>query len=302
MRQPHQIAHAGGHRESGPSSRAPARRNDPPLSGAGPLTRSLDHRFASAPRIIPFVAILVVGYVGMVAVLVATGTVIVHWGAFAGLRGWDEDVTTWLADHRTGFLDTVTGVVSQGADTMGVVGFAIVLEIVLVVQRRWWALLIAPVGLVLELVTFLTVNAVVGRPRPTAPKLGSEPSTSSFPSGHVAATVVLWGAVALLFFSASSRRWVRSAAFSVVVVLACAVGTARVYRGMHHPSDVVAGGLMGLAALAVTVLVVRVTAADPDAGPPESDAASGTPERRRLPAVPSRSSPSRTLSAAPEPT
>ena len=78
------------------------------------------------------------------------------------------------------------------------------------------------------------------------PKLGSEPSTSSFPSGHIAATVVLWGAIAVLFFSASTYRWVRATAYTIVVVLACAVGTARVYRGMHHPSDVVFGGLMGV--------------------------------------------------------
>ena len=42
---------------------------------------------------------------------------------------------------------------------MGIVVIALVVEIVLVVQRRWWALLIAPIGLGLELVTFLTVNA-----------------------------------------------------------------------------------------------------------------------------------------------
>ena len=103
--------------------------------------------FASVPPPIALFAIVVVGYVGMVAVLVGVGEVLVHTGALAGLRDWDDHVTAWMADHRTGSLDTVTGFLSRAADTIGVVVCALVIELVLVVQRRWWALLIVPIGL-----------------------------------------------------------------------------------------------------------------------------------------------------------
>jgi undecaprenyl-diphosphatase len=44
----------------------------------------------------------------------------------------------------------------------------------------------------------------------------------------------------------------------VVALLATAViGFARVYRGMHHPSDVAAGALLGLAALGVAIIAAR---------------------------------------------
>jgi len=228
----------------------------------GPVSRSLERRFASAPRVVPLVTIVLVGYVGMVAVLVGVGELIVHADALSGLRHWDDDVTSWMVEHRTAWLDDLTSLLTRLADTMGVVLIALVVEIVLVVQRRWWALLIVPIGLGLELLTFLTVNTIVGRPRPDVPKLGSEPSTSSFPSGHIAATVVLWGAIALLFCSASAYRWVRVTAYTIVAVLACAVGTARVYRGMHHPSDVVLGGRMGPGSLAIAALAVRVASDD----------------------------------------
>jgi membrane-associated phospholipid phosphatase len=284
MHQPRTVQDGGQRAPAIPSSTSPAG-NDPLGSQQGRLSRTLDQRFAALPPIIPLVAIVIVGYLGMVAALVGTGHVIMHGGAFAGLRGWDDDVTSWIADHRTAFLDTLTAVLSRGADTIGVVAFAIVVETVLVVQRRWWALVIVPLGLGLELVTFLTVNAVIGRPRPAVPKLGSEPSTSSYPSGHTAATIVLWGAVALLFCTSSTHRRLRSSAYTIVVVLACAVGTARVYRGMHHPSDVIAGGMMGLAALAVTVLAVRVASADAGAPGGEPDDPSAMRQDPRLPAV-----------------
>lgn len=259
--------------------------DDPALRRDGPLTRSLSERFASARPTVPLAAIVIVGYAAMVTTLVGTGYAIVHAGPLAGLRSWDDDVTMWMADHRIAVFDTITAVLSRGGDTVSVVAFAVVVEIVLVVQRRWWVLLIVPIGLGLELATFLTVNAIVGRPRPTVPPLGSQPTTSSFPSGHTAATVVLWGAVALVFWSVSSRQRVRSVAYVVVGVLACAVGTARVYRGMHHPSDVIAGGLMGLTVLGVTVLAVRVAAADAGASRIEPAGADEAPEPPRLPAV-----------------
>ncbi len=277
-------------REGPPSELSPpqpvtTRRGDPLLDRAGPVSRSLAPRFESVPPVVPFFAIVIVGYIGMVAVLVGVGELIVHLGPLAGLRDWDEAAARWLADHRTGFLDSVTGFLSRAADTMGVIALALVLEIVLVFQRRWWALLIAPIALGLELVTFLTVNAVVGRPRPDVTKLGSEPSTSSFPSGHTAATVVFWGAVALLLCSGSTSRRVRSTAYAVVVVLAVAVGSARAYRGMHHPTDVIVGALMGLAALSVTVLAVRVTALEVRARHRELGDAPAASRRGQVPAV-----------------
>jgi len=251
----------------------------------GPVSRSLERRFASAPRIVPLVTIVLVGYVGMVAVLIGVGELIVHAGALGGLRQWDDDATSWMADHRTAFLNDLSGFLTRLADTMGVVVIALVVEFVLVAQRRWWALLIVPIGLGLELLTFLTVNSIIGRPRPSVPKLGSEPSTSSFPSGHIAATLVLWGGIALLFCSASMYRWVRATAYTIVVVLACAVGTGRVYRGMHHPTDVIVGALMGLAALTVTVLAVRVTVLRVRADQSEPGDAPAIPPRRHVPAV-----------------
>jgi undecaprenyl-diphosphatase len=43
----------------------------------------------------------------------------------------------------------------------------------------------------------------------------------------------------------------------VAVVLTAAVGVSRVYRGMHHPSDVAAGVLLGLAVIGVAMIAAR---------------------------------------------
>ena len=130
-----------------------------------------------------------------------------------------------------------------------------------------------PVGLALEFIVFLTVSTTIGRERPDVTPLGSVPSTSSFPSGHVAAGVVLYGGLVLIAASITKSNAVaRRTAIPAAVVIAY-VASARVYEGVHHPSDVIAGAVLGMGALLVaavsTGLVVptrRATGVRPPVG------------------------------------
>jgi membrane-associated phospholipid phosphatase len=114
-------------------------------------------------------------------------------------------------------------------------------------------------ALVLEFVVFLTANTLIDRDRPNVPRLDSTPSTASYPSGHVAATIAVWGGLAIIVMACTRRRAPRIVAFAVAAALAALVGFARLYRGMHHLTDVVAGAVLGLGALAAALTAVRVT-------------------------------------------
>ena len=75
----------------------------------------------------------------------------------------------------------------------------------------------------------------------------------SFPSGHIAATIVLYGLIAVFARQLGAPQWAQVLITLWAVVASLAVGWARMYRGMHHPIDVVAGGLLGLEVLYVFV-------------------------------------------------
>ena len=123
------------------------------------------------------------------------------------------------------------------------------------------------VGLVLELSVFLSTTYVVHRPRPDVDALDSVPATASFPSGHMAASVVLYGGLALIGSSLVSVRSVRRWLLVAAGLMALGVGFSRVYRGLHHPSDIVAGGAFGLACLAAAVLAAQFLPAGAGGGP-----------------------------------
>jgi hypothetical protein len=106
-----------------------------------------------------------------------------------------------------------------------------------------------------ELGLFLTVAALVGRPRPFVTHLDGDLPTAAFPSGHVAATACLYGAAAVLTVP-RSRRWGRALAITVAVLMPALVALSRMYRGEHHPLDVAGGVLLALLWITGVTLVV----------------------------------------------
>jgi undecaprenyl-diphosphatase len=201
--------------------------------------------------------VVVAGYLAIVAGLVLAGLLLTHVLLHGPLGRWDDTSTRWLSTHRTGGLDAVTALGSRSADTFGILAVAVIVLAVLWIRHRWDQMALLVTALVLELSAFLAVNALVGRDRPAVARLGSTPTTSSFPSGHTAATLVLYGAIAL-FVSATVRSLVwRALAWVAAALLPLGVGFSRVYRGFHHPTDVIFGYVLGAVVLWVAFLALR---------------------------------------------
>jgi len=94
------------------------------------------------------------------------------------------------------------------------------------------------------------VKVIVERARPDSAEALSHAGGYAFPSGHSATAVVVYGALALIAARRGGAR-ARAAAIVAAVALAGLVGITRVYLGVHFPSDVLAGWLLGGAVLAV---------------------------------------------------
>ena len=165
--------------------------------------------------------------------------------ALAAIDVSERDISQWFVDARTPALDSATALVSGLADTQVMIATCLVVAgLVWWRTGRWWFAVVPPLALALEATVFLTSSIVVGRDRPEVDQLDHAPPTSSFPSGHTGASTAVYLAFALM----ATR--IRHAALRVVVIVVCAlvpvgVALARVYRGMHHPTDVVAGLAVG---------------------------------------------------------
>lgn len=221
------------------------------------LTRGIAARLDGRAPALGALGVGVGGFVVLLAVLVGLGALVT--GPLDGSLGpADLDANRWLAEHRSPLWDDLTAWGSGLANTPVVVGVGSLVASVLLVRRWAQGTVALAAALFTEVSVFLTTVLLVPRDRPEVPKLDVVPPTSSFPSGHTAASLALYGTLAVIAAARLPAGWRRRAAVAVAALVPLVVGFSRLYRGMHHPSDVVAGILLGLGALAVGVLAARV--------------------------------------------
>ena len=107
-----------------------------------------------------------------------------------------------------------------------------------------------------ELAAFLAAAAVVKRPRPAGvSQLDSHLPTSAYPSGHTAATCCIYVAVAILVIG-HARGWWRWLFLIPAIAMPILVAISRMYRGEHHPTDIL--GSLLFAALWLTASSVLI--------------------------------------------
>jgi undecaprenyl-diphosphatase len=169
----------------------------------------------------------------------------------------DERISAELAEGRTTRMDELTHWGSMLSDTtVKIVVTAILAAIAVAVWRRWHDASLLALSLILEASVFITVTWVIGRARPDVPRLEGSPVNSSFPSGHVAAAAA-YGAVVIVVAWHTRRHWLRALSVLLVSAVVAAVAWARLYRGMHFLSDVIAGVALGVASILAVWWIMR---------------------------------------------
>jgi membrane-associated phospholipid phosphatase len=170
---------------------------------------------------------------------------------------WDEHVNRAFIHQRTGAWNDVTQVATSLLNTEPVVAAVVVLVAMFALLRWWREASVIAIAMTLEVTVCLSTTFAVDRPRPSVPRLNETPATSSFPSGHTAAATVLFTALAVIVTWHTERPNLRMVAWSGAALAIVAVAVGRVYRGLHHPTDVIAGVVLGVACVIAAVWAVR---------------------------------------------
>jgi undecaprenyl-diphosphatase len=200
--------------------------------------------------------IWIVTFVVMTGLVAGLGLLLVH--ELGGVRAFDDDVARWFARHRTDTWDHLTWGGSFIADANVKIPATVILCGAFVFfWRRWTEPALLAGALVLEVGIFTLSSFVVDRPRPPIAHLDPIPPTGAFPSGHSAAAVAFYGAIAIIVCWHTRNRLARAIAVGAAIVVPLVVATSRMYRGMHHLSDVVVGLVIGIVSLWVTWSVVH---------------------------------------------
>jgi len=158
------------------------------------------------------------------------------------LSSLDYTILEWIHHHRIEFLDGAVRLFSS-ATTYISLGLVLVTTVFSLVRRKGWKKPIQlAVTLFLVAILSFTIKSIVDRERPfrvydTIEKL-SYGGSPSFPSGHTFEAFAMATAISLLFTSRKIRI--------PIMIWAFLVGYSRMALGVHYPSDVLAGMLLGI--------------------------------------------------------
>jgi membrane-associated phospholipid phosphatase len=203
-----------------------------------------------------------------VAKLLGFATVLLIVDALVRDRGgWDYRLINIVREVQfpgdEGLMKGVSGITG----TQGAVAAWFILFTIFLLSKRWLdtlALAIIPTAAIVS----SGIQALVDRPRPDLSRIHGLEGTvrvvedldyASFPSGHVIGAVLLYG---FLFYLAGGVSWrpARVALSTAFVAIILLTGISRVWLGSHWVSDVIAGYTLGLAMLAVMLVLYRKSA------------------------------------------
>jgi membrane-associated phospholipid phosphatase len=176
----------------------------------------------------------------------------------------EEGLNRTLASKRTPVLNDITLFFSWTGATVSIIGVClVVVALVWWRTRLWWFAVVPLIAITLQGLVFFLTTLLIDRPRPDVVKLDHSPPTSSYPSGHSGAATGLYFTLALLALRIR-RPTLRAVTMTVCLLVPPLVATARLYRGMHHLSDVSVAIVNGLIAALLAWGWLRRSPSGPD--------------------------------------
>jgi undecaprenyl-diphosphatase len=191
-------------------------------------------------------------------IFLLTGTALAFvctWG-FAELAGhvrsgatqsFDDAVMRWMAAHQNETMQkAMLEVTALGTGT-------VVAMIVFIAGMFLWLNKHKHSAILLLVATFggLVLNNFLkmgfNRPRPQIFQWATYAVSSSFPSGHAMSSVIVYGTVAYLAARLQQRLASRVLTLTFAAVIILLICASRMYLGVHYPSDIAAGLVIGLA-------------------------------------------------------
>jgi undecaprenyl-diphosphatase len=164
-----------------------------------------------------------------------------------GTQAFDVAILQWLHNHQSKPLTALMVEMTYlGTGTVVIVVVGVAALFLWHTEHKHSArlLLAATVG---NILLNGALKLVYHRARPSVFEWQTTAVSSSFPSGHAMSATVVYGTVAYLLVRLQRHRWAKVLTVTTAVLLILLICLTRLYLGVHYPSDVIGGIIVGLA-------------------------------------------------------
>ena len=161
-------------------------------------------------------------------------------------RRFDEAVRGFVHGFAFPALTSVMQSASFLGSTLFLVIFGVMIVIALYLRRHRRGAILFTITTVGSSVLLTALKFAFKRVRPEPFFDTILPASYSFPSGHSLASFCFYGALAVILTTRIKSVWLKIIVWISAITMILLVGISRIYLGVHHPSDVVAGYAVGL--------------------------------------------------------
>jgi undecaprenyl-diphosphatase len=159
---------------------------------------------------------------------------------------FDEAVLRWMQAHQTPWLEDLMIEVTMLGTWIVVLSIVGIAGLFLWLTRHQYSTVLLAVATAGGIGLNNILKIGFDRPRPQVFEWGTHVSSSSFPSGHAMSSAVVYITVAYLAGRLQKTHRARIATLAVAGFIVALICFSRMYLGVHYPSDVAAGVIIGL--------------------------------------------------------
>jgi undecaprenyl-diphosphatase len=172
-------------------------------------------------------------------------------------QAFDEAVLQWFQHHRSPGLTRVAMEITALGGASVTILVVLLASVFLWLSKHKWSVYVLMLVVLGTKVLNDLLKGGFGRERPSIVESITETSSQSFPSGHAMSAFVTYASVAYLIGRLEPSKRLRYAIWTVAFLLILAIGTTRMYLGVHYPSDIIGGYLAGAAWIFVVAALIR---------------------------------------------
>ena len=154
--------------------------------------------------------------------------------------------------------ESVVAITSVGAQVNLVCACVVVLGFLLFL-RRWQLSVFIALSLLGAIGLNHWLKPFFGRARPDVVPHAQFVESASFPSGHAMISTAAYLALGLVGAELLRARSLKIYLLTIVVIMSFAIGLSRIYLGVHYPSDVLAGWILGLVWVGISRAIANLT-------------------------------------------
>lgn len=164
----------------------------------------------------------------------------------------DEAIYNFIFNCRCKFLDNYFTFVTHFGDTLFILGFVLLFALVCRNINGLFLLISTGNSAILTLI----FKQIFLRTRPEHLRL-IEQGGYSFPSGHAMVSVCVYGYLLALALQIKNKV-LKYIVVSLLFILIVSIGISRIYVGVHYPTDVIAGYLLGTIEVVLLMDVLHI--------------------------------------------